>query len=165
MSESYRAHAYAVLDAGGPTDAGELAALVGCQRNTAALCIRTWRQQPVQVERLPLRTRAGTMWAQPIQPPDQAAVLRWRREMGLATVNACDCCPRQERCREAVARGDFIGCERALPREILHDDATLSLVQAPVRATGPDAGGERDRDCDVSALSYAVASDAAVRED
>ena len=121
MTESYRARAYAILDTSGLMPTAELAALVGCKHSTAELYIRTWQTQtqPVQVENLPLRTRAGTMWAQPIPAPTQADVKHWRYTLKSSTISSCECCAREPKCREAVLRGDFVGCERMLPREML----------------------------------------------
>ena len=63
----------------------------------------------------PLRAGTGYMWAVPIVPPEN----RDRRSIEAQFVyTTCANCPRESRCREAVARGDFIGCEWPLIREV-----------------------------------------------
>ena len=63
----------------------------------------------------PIRAGTGYMWAVPIVPPEN----RDRRSVKAQYMyTTCANCPREGRCREAVARGDFIGCEWPLVREV-----------------------------------------------
>jgi len=78
-----------------------------------------------EVTTLPLRTRKGTMWHVPVPPPSSQRVNAMRRRRlsdGRCTsisASMCEFCPYETQCREAVAHGDFIACERALAREVL----------------------------------------------
>ena len=77
------------------------------------------------VDRIPLKTRIGTIWAMPVKPPSAGCIAAKRNKRGERArlcYTVCDFCARQERCREAVAVGDFIGCEWPLTRELLEDE-------------------------------------------
>ena len=74
------------------------------------------------IDCVPLRTRAGIVWAIPVRPPSAAHIASARNKAGIRRkpcYTVCDFCLRQERCREAVAAGDFIGCEWPLQREMI----------------------------------------------
>ena len=76
----------------------------------------------VTVDAVPLKTRIGTIWAIPTMPPSAACIAAKRnkhRNRYRLRYNVCDFCARQERCREAVIAGDFIGCEQPLERELI----------------------------------------------
>jgi hypothetical protein len=79
----------------------------------------------VTVAHIPLRTRIGTIWAIPVKPPSAARIQAERnrnRARYRLHYTVCDFCAREGRCREAVAAGDFIGCEWPLERELLEVD-------------------------------------------
>ena len=65
----------------------------------------------VPVTRIPMQTGKGTIWMHPIRPPKI-------RKTYTGPFNPCEHCPFESQCHEAVQRGDFIACERAIERDI-----------------------------------------------
>ena len=63
---------------------------------------------PLDNVTLPLVTDHGLMWFMPIRPP----------QTGDRSEDCCAKCPLEQQCREHVARGDFIACERPLRSEV-----------------------------------------------
>ncbi len=74
----------------------------GKKRNTIGKLV------PLTSDKLPLHTRAGTVWIVPIKPP----------RIGTLRDSPCEHCYLSELCREAVLDGDFIGCETPLIWEL-----------------------------------------------
>lgn len=64
-----------------------------------------------EVTRVPTLTLAGEIWIHTVKIP--------RKGRGEASFDVCSLCPLEGRCREAVARGDFIACEKPLRKEII----------------------------------------------
>lgn len=63
-----------------------------------------------EVTRVPTLTLAGEIWIHTVKIP--------RKGRGEAALELCSLCPLEGQCREAVARGDFIACEKPLRKEI-----------------------------------------------
>jgi len=77
---------------------------------------RPSKEKPVLaiVEEVPLiMINGGVMWTQPVKAPQG-------RHKKYGCQSNCDFCPLRDRCDEAMARcrGDFIGCEAPLVREM-----------------------------------------------
>jgi len=67
---------------------------------------------PLDDVRLPLLTASGVMWCMPIKPPE-------RKSMAEHT-DICANCAMEPHCREHVAQGDYIACERPLASEVVN---------------------------------------------
>jgi len=62
-----------------------------------------------KASQIPQLTLAGMVWIRPVRPPKSVS----------HHSTPCANCPLEGKCREAVANGDFVGCERPLEREII----------------------------------------------
>ena len=68
----------------------------------------------VTVAQVPLQTTAGLCWHIPVTPPRGGGLAHKKRKG-----STCYYCPMEPHCRDAVARGDFVACERPLRWEVL----------------------------------------------
>jgi len=78
-----------------------------------------------EVTQAPLRTTKGVMWMLPIQAPDTSQMQHARHQAKLAHTSrpssACEVCPLEGQCRDAVWQGNFIACEKPLLKEVLSE--------------------------------------------
>ena len=90
---------------------------LGCNRETVRYHLNKEAEKqraidvlyPLDGVKLPLETISGTMWFMPIKPPVLAP----------GQSDPCSHCPLEMQCREHVAQGDFMACERPLKKEVV----------------------------------------------